>query len=351
MVAIAVAVALAVWSLIGPAPTNAAAVRLTPQATVDAFFGRYVLANGRVERADDGGDTVSEGQAYALLMSAAVGNRRDFMSVWTWTEQHLLLPDGLLAWHWAGGRVVGSQPATDADLGAAAALLTAAPRFGDPNLLAAGRRLASAVLAHEVGPSHEGPTLVAGPWALTSTEYVDPSYLAPAEIGEVASVIGGRWWSIASTADTQLQLLTANGNLPADWAVIGSDHRIHPAAAPGTPAGRPARFGFDAVRAPIWMAVSCSAPLRAAAAGLRPALGRGHDEVELNLGGHPSPGVKSPLGFLAVAGADWAAGDQGAAWTELEQAARADHAHPTYYAAAWVALTTLGFDHQLGHSC
>src|SRR5438045_6380113 len=39
--------------------------------TARAFLDRYVMGDGRVARIDQGGDTVSEGQAYALLLAAA----------------------------------------------------------------------------------------------------------------------------------------------------------------------------------------------------------------------------------------------------------------------------------------
>ena len=323
---------------------------LTGAATVTTFVNRYVGADGRVVRTDQGGDTVSEGQAYALLMTAAVGDRRRFSAVWAWTRTHLMQPDGLLAWHWEHGAVVGQQPATDADLGTAAALVVASRRFDDPSLLADARRMADAILAHETVPSAEGTALVAGPWAVSSTEYVDPSYLAPAELGELASAFGPHWAAIGSTSASQLELLTKGGSLPPDWAVMGADGVIHPAAPPGDP-GSPATFGFDAVRAPVWMAVSCSAGLRAAAAGLLPALQRGGGELELDLGGHPDPGVRTPIGRIPLAAAEWASGHSQAAWSDLAAAARTNQSNPTYYATAWIALTTLGFDRLLGRSC
>lgn len=344
MVASVLAIALSARRPPGPAP--AAAVRLDPPATVRDFFDRYVSTDGRVARVDQGGDTVSEGQAYALLMAASVGDRARFLSVWSWTRQHLLLPDGLLAWHWRAGAIVDRQSASDADLGAAAALVMASKSLRDPSLQRAARSLSAAILAHEVASTPAGRALTAGPWAVKPTEYVNPSYLAPAELGQLAAAFRGPWPELAARSDAQLVALTSGGTLPSDWAVIGSDYRIHPSAPPQA-AGQPARFGFDAVRAPIWMATSCDARLRAAAAGLLPALQRGDGEVNLDLGGHPAPGTRAPVGRLAAAAAEWAAGRTQQAWSLVETAARANRSHPTYYGTAWVALTTLAFDHAL----
>ena len=88
----------------------------------ERFLDRYVDDDGRVVRHDQGGDTVSEGQAYAMLLAVAADDRDRFAQVWDWTRAHLQRGDGLLAWRWAGGRVVDDEPATDADLDAARAL-------------------------------------------------------------------------------------------------------------------------------------------------------------------------------------------------------------------------------------
>jgi endo-1,4-beta-D-glucanase Y len=87
-------------------------------ASARAFLSRYVAADGRVLRRDQGGDVVSEGQAYAMLVSVAVGDRATFGRVWSWTRTHLQRRDGLLAsgcWRRRpriGGGPSSSSPAT-----------------------------------------------------------------------------------------------------------------------------------------------------------------------------------------------------------------------------------------------
>jgi len=58
------------------------------------FLNRYVAPDGRVVRLDQGGDTVGEGQAYGMLLAAAIGDPKRFDSIWTWTENNLMRPDG-----------------------------------------------------------------------------------------------------------------------------------------------------------------------------------------------------------------------------------------------------------------
>ena len=88
----------------------------TPSA---AFLRDYVEPDGRVVRRDQDGDTVSEGQAYAMLVAVGSGDDASFRRVWGWTRQHLVRPDGTLSWRWADGAVVDASSAADADLDAA----------------------------------------------------------------------------------------------------------------------------------------------------------------------------------------------------------------------------------------
>jgi endoglucanase len=45
----------------------------------------YVRPDGRVARPDQGDDTVSEGQAYGLLLAEANGDDATFRRIWGWT--------------------------------------------------------------------------------------------------------------------------------------------------------------------------------------------------------------------------------------------------------------------------
>src|SRR5258708_4315159 len=103
----------------GAAPASAAGPNAAAIAAGQRFLARYVLANGRVVRREQGGDTASAGQAQAMLISVAVGDRRRFAHIWGWARRHLQRPDGLLGSHWRGGRLANGQPASDADLDAA----------------------------------------------------------------------------------------------------------------------------------------------------------------------------------------------------------------------------------------
>ena len=98
------------------------------------FLDEYVEPDGRVVRRDEGGDVVSEGQAYGMLIAVAVGDETRFRSIWKWTKTNLRRADGLLAWRWADNTVTDVNSAADADLDAARSLVLAGRRFNAPEL-------------------------------------------------------------------------------------------------------------------------------------------------------------------------------------------------------------------------
>ena len=289
----------------------------------DRFLDRYVV-DGRVVRHDQGGDTVSEGQAYAMLMAAAIGDRERFDRVWDWTAHHLRRPDGLLAWHWEDGRVVDAEPAADADLDTARALLVAADRFDEPAYRDEALALADAILAHETVDSTAGPVLVAGLWARGSPNVINPSYVAPRTYAALAEAGGDeRWQGLRATGHDQVRALTDDG-LPPDWAVLedGGPRPTGPPRSDDAPG-----YGFDAVRVPIRFAEDCDAHVRGVAAGLWPELrDRDHEH---------------PVELVAAAAAADAAGQADERDALLDRAEERAERDPTYYGAAWVALGRL----------
>ena len=85
------------------------------RAAAHRFLDRYMEPDGRVVRRDQGGDTVSEGQAYAMLLALAIGDLRRFDQAWRWAKTHLQRKDGLLSWRWQEGRIQDPNSASDVD--------------------------------------------------------------------------------------------------------------------------------------------------------------------------------------------------------------------------------------------
>lgn len=342
LVAVVLAVAAAGGGLILRGRRGGSSV-LTAKArqAATAFLTTYVEADGRVVRRDQGGDTVSEGQAYALLVAAGIGDRQRFATVWQWTQAHLQRSDGLLSSAWSGS-VTDQQPAADADLDAARALLVAADRFGVPAYRAQALRMATAILREETHPQAGGALLVAGPWAQAAPQYVNPSYLAPATFEALASASGSpAWRDMASASRAALRALLGTGSgarLAPDWAQIHGA-QLQASAAPGGGAGP--QYGFDAMRTFVRLAEDCDPAGRSLAAASWPFfrdLAGGNVAAVYHLDGTPAVQYSHPLALVAAAATAQAAGDQAAAATFLDQADALQGRQATYYGGAWTAL-------------
>jgi endoglucanase len=199
---------------------RAAADEAAARAAADRFLHRYVDADGRVVRRDQGGDTVSEGQAYAMLLAAATRDRRRFATVWTWTRRHLQRDDGLLASRWAGGAVADHGAATDADLDAARALLLAAQRFDRAAYRRAALRIGRGILDNETATVGDRLVLVAGPWAREG-RIVDPSYHSPRALAALGRAGHDRRWARLARSGREIAaaLQAHRSGLAPDWAV------------------------------------------------------------------------------------------------------------------------------------
>jgi endoglucanase len=307
----------------------------------ERFLDGYATADGRVIRRDQGGDTVSEGQAYGMLVAAGLRDWRRFDAIWAWTRAHLRRPDGLLAWRWAGGRVVGQEAASDADLDAARALLVAGCVRGRSDLRGAGVALGRAVLAHETARRGRDRILAAGPWATGAPVTVNPSYLDPATLHALAAASGDRAFAQLAVDGRGLVARVARP-LPPDWATVDGAGTVTPSGPPGQVV--PPRYGFDAARTLVRLAADPRPAGRRLAATAWPVFrGQQPDAIVLERGldGAPAGGTHSPLGLVAAAGAASAAGDHEAAGRLLGAAQDLDGRQPTYYGAAWVALGRL----------
>jgi endoglucanase len=309
---------------------------------VTGFLATYARPDGRVVRLDQGGDTVSEGQAYGMLLAEAAGNDAAAGRIWQWTRDHLQLGDGLFAWHAnAAGKVIGQQPASDADLLIAWALL----RYRGPGAAAwhqAGRRVAAAIVAHEVTNGPGGvPVLAAGPWATGRPASLDPSYWSLTAFSQLAELTGDHIWErLAAGAVTLTRELTQDGRLlPPDWAELTASGALRPEPAPDGSEPQ-TEYGPDAQRTAVWFAASCDTQAKTLAARWWPLLRPGDRAQALALGpnGTVLNGTPAPLAMVASAAAAKAAGDGPQARRLLQRATAEQRAHPTYYGAAWNAL-------------
>ncbi|QLD11808.1 class F sortase [Microbacterium oleivorans] len=330
------AIALAVTACSGPV-TDGDASDTGATAAADAFLDTYV-DGGRVVRTDQGGDTVSEGQAYGLLLAVVADDEARFDEIWDWTTDNLQRDDLLLAWRWENGAVVDDEPASDADLDAARALVLAGDAFGRDDLSADGLALGDALLEEMTATTDLGRILLPGTWATTSPHAYNPSYASPAAYAVLADASGDeRWDELAEGSRAATEALLDANALPTNWATVATDGSVAIAgAADGT--GEPG-FGYDAARAPIRYAESCDAADAELAATMATAF-PGDDVLpaELDSGSGAVTTDQHPVAYAARAAAYAAAGRTDDAGADLGRMRDTAARTPTYYGDAWNAL-------------
>jgi len=341
-----------------PAPGLPSEQSLQPQEQAKAaavhFLDRYATPEGRVVRIDQGGDTVGEGQAYGMLLAAAIGDSQRFDRIWEWTKNNIRRPDGLLSFLWRDGRVQEPEAASDADLDASRALLVAACRFHRPALRAEALALGDAIMRLEVASFRGTPVLTAGPWAVKTPITIDPSYFSPASFEALRAASGDpRWGALAASSRSITNaLMQPPRRLPPDWARLEGSEPV-PIGMPSEPQTRP-QFGFDAVRTLVRMAEDPEPAGRQIAARAWPVFA-GQDPtkltVEHTLTGRPTSDIMNPVVLVSAAGAADAAGELAARDGLLATAEALDRRFPTYYGAAWVALGRIMLTTRLLDAC
>ena len=335
--------------------TTTTEVQRTPEeaatAAARSFLDLYVGDDGRVRR-DTEGDTVSEGQAYAMLLAVAIDDADTFERVWAWTKVNLVGASGTMAWKWQDGVITDANSATDADVDAARALMLAADRFEIPQYREDGLTLAAALLDENVVYTNVGPVLAAGPWATAAPFTANPSYISPvafALLGDISD--DTRWPSLAQFGATLLHELTAGGQmLPSDWIRVDSSGTPIPSAAPD---GSAVAYGYDAFRTLPRLAEACDADSRTLAASMWTPVRRTLDEpaATSNLDGSVQTNGENPLFLLAAAASAQSAGDEERSADLLDQAGQINDESPSYYLGAWVALSRVMLDTTLLEGC
>lgn len=309
-------------------------------AIASAFLDTYV-DDGRVVRRDQGDDTVSEGQAYGLLLAVAADDEARFDEIWTWTTQNIQREDGLLAWQWADGAVSDEQPASDADLDAARALVLAGDAFGRDDLREAGVAVGEALLDEMTAETELGRILLPGPWATAAPHAYNPSYASPAAYAVLDRASGdARWEELASGSRTVTAALLEKNAVPTNWATVAADGAV--ALAGGADGSGEPRFGYDSARLSIRYAESCDPDDRALAARVAAAL-PDDDRLaaELDAGAGAVTGDQHAVAYAARAAALAADGQTDAAAADLRRMSETSASTPTYYGDAWNALATV----------
>jgi endo-1,4-beta-D-glucanase Y len=201
----------------------------------------------RVQRPENGNDTVSEGVAYGMLMSVVMADKATFDGLWAFAKTKRN-GNGLMSWHLdSGGNVVSGAngAASDADEDMAFALLLADKQWSGYTSDASAQ--ISSIFAKEVSSSN---VFLPDDSGNQSTD-VNPSYFAPAYYKAFQTASGqSRWGMVADQTYTMLnKCANASTGLVPDWCVQSS-------GAPSTSRGATgATYGYDAARTPFRIAL------------------------------------------------------------------------------------------------
>jgi endoglucanase len=219
------------------------------------YKAAYIGADGRVERPLNEHDTVSEGQAYGLLLSALLNDRTAFESIWQWTTTALSrkekFGDRLLAWHWTPANgVIDWNSASDADVDVALALIIAGTRWSEDRYLNDARALLADILKLESTLANGRRVLLPGNWQPKEL-VLNPSYFSPAHYRIFAALTNdGRWTEMVEPTYEIIQAAAqgmgdrAGVGLVPDWISLQADGR------PTIAEGFSHHVSWDAMRIP-----------------------------------------------------------------------------------------------------
>lgn len=199
------------------------------QQSWEQYTRSYIQQDGRVIDWAAQSSTSSEGQAYALLRAAWIGDQPTFRRVQRWTVDNLQGgdPTALPAWKWgqqeSGWGVLDKSSASDADQWMAWALLIAAKRFGNPDDAALAKILLTKIWEEDVVQTARGPVLLPGKWGLQGgVATLNPSYWLLFAWRDFLKV-DPRWSSLIDPAYSLMAACAHPTGLQPDWTWLAVD--------------------------------------------------------------------------------------------------------------------------------
>ncbi|MBR9807087.1 MAG: endoglucanase [Alphaproteobacteria bacterium] len=221
----------------------------------EAFKGLFVNGEGRVIDNGNGGISHSEGQGYGLLFAQAAGDQETFRTLHAWTEANLARQDvNLYAWLYDPSRAKGvADPnnASDGDILIAWALMQAARRWDIDAYDVRAGEIRNAIARHLIVERQDRMVLLPG---LSGFDHDDrtvfnPAYFIWPAFRDFSAGGMDKFWTRVMTDSQWLLTQSAFGplQLPTDWCELTREGAIQPAN------GWPARFGYDAIRIPVYL--------------------------------------------------------------------------------------------------
>ncbi|MBK1649242.1 glycosyl hydrolase family 8 [Rhabdochromatium marinum] len=229
------------------------------QAQADSDWQRYaalVLArDGRILDTGNGGISHSEGQGFGMRLAFHYNQRQAFERIWGWTQEHFYVRgDHLAAWRWRPDdkpHIDDHNNATDGDLFIAWSLALAGRCWDVPEYLDTARQIAADIRAKLVRETTAGTLLLPGAQGFEhdQTLTLNLSYWVFPAFAELARLEpdAAEWPALIASGQALLgELQFGRWKLPPDWVTW------EPQAGFALPDQFPPRFGYDAVRVPLY---------------------------------------------------------------------------------------------------
>jgi len=219
------------------------------------FKRRFVEQGERVVDTGNKNISHSESQGWGMLFAEKFDDKEAFQRLFDWTRTALQRVDGLFSWRWtpdASDHVADKNNASDGDILIAWALLRGARRWNEPRWAAQSKIIRTALLKRVVvemdgrlilQPAVQG-------FQRGRQQVVNLSYYVWPAIRQFAQFPDERdQWVKLETDGLWLLDKASFGahHLPPDWLLAG-------AGAFRIADGWPPRFGYDAVRIPLYLA-------------------------------------------------------------------------------------------------
>ena len=228
--------------------------------TVDAEWAKYrdhfVTEDGRV--LDTGNKAVShtEGQGWAMLFAEAADDRASFAKIWGWTRDNLQRRDNaLFSWRFDPADdktpVADNNDASDGDILISWALIRAGNRWHESEYTQAAHRVVDEIRRRLLVSSSGKLVLLPGATGFKGKDgvIVNPSYYVYPALDDFARIVPSPQWQRLRRDGLGLLAEARFGRwgLTPDWIDVDRKGAVQPAAK------FPARFGFDAIRIPLYL--------------------------------------------------------------------------------------------------